>query len=134
MGMNWLDILKSNDSDKTVVIETTSSKAKSDEHRQKISESKIGKPRSEETRRKISEYNKTKKLSEEHKRKIGDKHRGKKQTEEAKKRMSEAKGVAVHTPDGVFSSQKAAAKHYGIQPASVRRRIKSANFTEWYVK
>ena len=72
-------------------------KAKSEDHKKKISETlsginhpNYGRTLPEETKRKISESHKGRKFTEEHKRNLSEAHKGHKHSEETKRKMSKA--------------------------------------------
>jgi len=76
----------------------------------------LGKKHSIETRALLSEMRKGKKLPKE-------------QVEKSAK--SRCKTIA--TPDGIFKSQRAAAKHYGITPSSMCGRLKTESKHYYYL-
>jgi hypothetical protein len=76
----------------------------------------LGKKHSTETRALLSEMRKGKKLCRE-------------QVEKSAK----ARCKTIATPDGIFDSQRAAAKHYGITPSSICGRLKTESKHYYYL-
>lgn len=108
----------------------------SEETRQKMSIAQTGRVHSEESREKMSASKKGqslhpnthkalfgRKLSEESRKKIADSNRGQKRSNETREKLSRPrKGRKFHTPDGVFDSCAAAARHYEITQSSMVKR------------
>ena len=76
----------------------------------------LGKKHSTKTRALLSEMRKGKKLSREQ------------VDKSAKKRCK-----TIMTPDGIFESQRAAAKYYGISPSSICDRLKTKSKNYYYL-
>ena len=76
----------------------------------------LGKKHSAETRALLSKMRKGKKLSRE-------------QVEKSAK----GRYKTISTPDGIFESQRAAAKHYGITPSSMCGRLKTESKHYYYL-
>ena len=101
-------------------------KTVSPEYRDKISAGLKGRVISPQTRAKMSEANKGKILSAEHCAKISA---GLSSAWSSGRRTVT---VSVMTPDGLFASNKKAAKHYGISCQGMRYRCGNHNYPDFY--
>ena len=59
--------------------------------------------------------------------------KGKKLTREQVEKSARGRFKKISTPDGIFESQRAAAKHYGITPSSMCGRLKTKSKNYYYL-
>lgn len=112
----------------------------SEETRKKISatgKGKLGRKPSEETRKKLSTASKGRRHSEETRNKMSLAKKA--MSEETKNKMSLAKkgklkknSRQISTPHGIFDSIKMAATELNLYTSTVRHRLTSRSFRDWY--
>jgi hypothetical protein len=106
-----------------------------DETRAKLRAANLGKKHTEKTKAKIRVARAKQVISDETRAKISEAGKGRVYSKESRAKISAALGDKCHTPDGIFCSYVQAAKHYGVNQETVRKRVLNTRerWSDWYL-